>query len=208
MTEALYAGATFGIDSYKTFMKKNKQYVKSVISKIGALFVKALFEIIKNDIVALVKSVLVDLVKEKLGKKYKMILQLVAVLYGLIRIFNDYRECKSVIDELLYLLNLARQIRASRNAIPLPILFGAQLLDGYSETRAFIDFISNLEKLGIPTGAMPDGSPNLTLMSMYSQMKSSASEDAQNGMVQIAIGPLSITPAGLTVPSNAFGKKF
>ena len=55
---------------------------------------------------------------------------------------------------------------------------------------------------------MPDGSPNLTLMSMYSQMKSSASEDAQNGMVQIAIGPLSITPAGLTVPSNAFGKKF
>jgi hypothetical protein len=34
-----------------------------------------------------------------------------------------------------------------------------------------------------------------------------ASEEAENGKVQIAVGPLTMTPAGLTVPSSAFGKK-
>jgi hypothetical protein len=38
-------------------------------------------------------------------------------------------------------------------------------------------------------------------------MKAMSIEEAENGKVQIAIGPLAITPAGLTVPSSAFGKK-
>ena len=29
----------------------------------------------------------------------------------------------------------------------------------------------------------------------------------KNGKVQIAIGPLAMTPAGFTVPQSAFGKK-
>ena len=210
MTESLYAGATYGVDSYKTFMKKNKQYVKNVISKIGALFVQALFEIIKQDIVALVKSVITDLIKEKLGKKYLMILKLIEVLSVFINLINDWRQCKSVVDEILQLLNLAREAAGllNSNTIPLPILFASQLLDGYSETRAFINYIEKLEQLGIPTGAMPDGSPNLSMLSSFAQMKSSSAEDAENGKVQIAIGPLSMTPAGITVPANAFGKKF
>jgi hypothetical protein len=32
-------------------------------------------------------------------------------------------------------------------------------------------------------------------------------EESQNGQVQIAAGPFSITPIGLTVPSVAYGKK-
>ena len=38
-------------------------------------------------------------------------------------------------------------------------------------------------------------------------MKAMAKEESENGKVQIAIGGLSITPAGITVPSSAFGKK-
>jgi hypothetical protein len=64
-----------------------------------------------------------------------------------------------------------------------------------------------MQKLGIPTGPMPDGSPNLDVLKMLGQMKSMASEEAENGKVQIAIGGLTITPAGMTVPSSAFGKK-
>jgi hypothetical protein len=55
---------------------------------------------------------------------------------------------------------------------------------------------------------MPSGAPNLELISKFSQMKSMAFEEAENNKVQIAVGPLTITPAGFTVPSNAFGKKF
>jgi hypothetical protein len=80
-------------------------------------------------------------------------------------------------------------------------------MDGYSESRAFIGAIEEMQKLGIPTGPMPDGSPNLEVLSKLAQMKAMANEEAENGKVQIAVGALSITPAGLTVPTSAFGKK-
>jgi hypothetical protein len=38
-------------------------------------------------------------------------------------------------------------------------------------------------------------------------MKSMANEEAENGKVQIAIPPLTITPAGVTIPLSAYGKK-
>jgi hypothetical protein len=206
MMESLKQGATNGITSFTEFVKKFRKYVKRVISKIAALFVKELFNIIKKDIIALVRPILSDLVRERMGKKMKMILKLVQLLAFLAKLVNDWRQCKSVIDEILSLLNLARG-RSFGNSVPLPLLFASNLLDGYSETRAFISTIEDLEKLGIPTGAMPDGSPNLTVLSMYSQMKSMANEEAENGKVQIAIPPLTITPAGVTIPLSAYGKK-
>jgi hypothetical protein len=81
-------------------------------------------------------------------------------------------------------------------------------LDGYSESRAFIGVIEELQSLGIPTGAMPSGAPNLEMLGKLGQMKAMANEDAENNKVQIAVGPLTMTPAGLTVPASAFGKKF
>jgi hypothetical protein len=51
------------------------------------------------------------------------------------------------------------------------------------------------------------GSPNLDVLGKFGQMKAMAREDSDNNKVQMAIGPLTITPAGLTVPSSAFGKK-
>jgi hypothetical protein len=88
----------------------------------------------------------------------------------------------------------------------LPLLFGSRLLDGFSETRAFIGTIEGLQKIGIPTGALPDGSPNLGVLSIFSQLKAAANENAENGKLQVAIPPLTITPAGISLPSNAFGK--
>jgi len=105
---------------------------------------------------------------------------------------------------MLWLLKIATT--GFGNEIPLPLLFGAQLLDGFSETRAFIGTIEELQKLGIDTGALPDGSPNLGILSILGQLKASANENAENGKLQIALPPLTITPAGLTLPSNAFGK--
>ncbi len=42
---------------------------------------------------------------------------------------------------------------------------------------------------------------------MFSQLKASSNEENENGKVQVALGPLTITPAGFTVPASAFGKK-
>jgi hypothetical protein len=55
---------------------------------------------------------------------------------------------------------------------------------------------------------MPDGSPNLDLLSKFAQMKAMANEEAENGKVQIAVGPLTVLPAMVTMPASSSGKKF
>jgi len=55
---------------------------------------------------------------------------------------------------------------------------------------------------------MPSGAPNFDLLGKFGQMKAMANEDAENNKIQIAIGPLAITPAFVTIPASAYGKKF
>ena len=137
-----------------------------------------------------------------------MILKLIALLLAIVSIISDYRRCKSLVDEIFAILNLINLPGLGGGGIPLPLLFAPQLLDGYSESRAFIGVIEEMQSLGIPTGAMPSGAPNLDILGKFGQMKAMANEDAENNKVQIAIGPLTMTPAGLTVPASAYGKKF
>ena len=196
------------IDSFEKFCKMFKTFIINLTTKIGALFIKTLFDIIKKDLKNLILSVIKDITKEKSDKHAKLILTLTKILLSVAEVYklvDDWRKCKSVVDELLSLIQIWTAGRKSQ--IPLPILFTARLMDGYSETRAFIGAIQELQKIGIPTGPMPDGSPNLTVLSMFSQLKASANEENENGKVQIALGPLTVTPTGFTIPANAYGKK-
>jgi len=206
MLKALGQFLVDGISSFVEFMKKFSKFAINVISRVGAIFVEALFIIIKKDIKNLIQQVILDLAKEKSNKKVIMILKLIQLLLVVGQFVTDWRKCKNVADELLSLLQIA--ITGWGGEIPLPVLFASRLLGGYSETRAFIGTIEELQKIGVPTGAMPDGSPNLHVLSIFSQLKAMANEDAENGKVQVAIPPLAITPAGLTIPSSGFGKKF
>jgi hypothetical protein len=194
------------------FAKNFKSFVFNLVSKIGGLFVKELFELIKKDIKNLIQQVIMDVAKETKDKRIIIILKLIQLLLIITQFISDWRKCKSVVDELLWLLKVSTSgFNAagafSAKGLPLPLLFASQLMEGYSESRAFLGAIEEMQKLGIPTGPMPDGSPNLEVLSKFAQMKAMANEEAENGKVQIAVGPLSITPAGLTVPASAFGKK-
>jgi hypothetical protein len=193
------------IKSLMDFLREFKRQAINIISKIGAIFIKELFEIIKRDIKTLIQQIILDLAKEQADKRIIMILKLVQLLITVAQFVRDWRECKSVVDELLSLLQIATT--GWGGEIPLPLTFASRLLDGYSATRAFIGTIEELQKMGIPTGPLPDGSPNLTVLSMFGQMKAMSLEESENGKVQVAIGPLAMTPAGLTVPASAFGKK-
>jgi hypothetical protein len=206
MLKAIGQNISDVIDSLQEFAKKFKKFVINLVSKIGSLFVQELFKLIKRDIQNLINQVIRDLSKEKSNKKIIMILKLIQLLILIAQFITDWRKCKSVIDELLQLLNIATV--GWGGEVPLPLLYASQLLDGYSESRAFLGTIEEMQKLGIPTGPMPDGSPNLNVLSKFAQLKAQAKEDAENGKVQVAVGPLSITPAGLTVPASSFGKKF
>jgi hypothetical protein len=206
MLKALGQTVVDQINSFMDFAKKFKSFIINLVSKIGALFVKELFELIKKDIKNLIQQVIMDVAKEQGDKRIVMILKLIQLLIVIAQFISDWRRCKSVVDELLWLLKIATS-GISGGGIPLPLLFASQLLNGYSESRAFLGTIEEMQKLGIPTGPMPDGSPNLEVLSKFAQMKAMANEDAENGKVQVAVGPLSITPAGLTVPASAYGKK-
>jgi hypothetical protein len=192
------------INNYVDFIKQFKKFFINIVSRIGAIFVQELFELIKKDIKNLIQQIILDLAKEKTDKRLIIILKLIQILLVVAQLISDWRKCKSVVDELLSLLQIATI--GFGNEIPLPLLFGSRLLDGFSETRAFIGTIEGLQKIGIPTGALPDGSPNLGVLSIFSQLKAAANENAENGKLQVGIPPLTITPAGISLPSNAFGK--
>lgn len=203
MLKALGKLAMDLVTSFGDFMKKFRKFFINVVSKIAGIFVKELFNLIKKDIRNLIQSVIKDLAKEQSNKYVVIILKLVQLLITIANFINDWRECKSVVDEILWLLKIAT---TGWGKLPLPLVFACELLDGFSETRAFIGTITELQKIGIPTGDMPDGSPNLSIMAMFSQIKGISSELAENSKVQVAIPPLTMTPAGLTVPASSFGK--
>jgi hypothetical protein len=204
MSKAIGQTVADTVESLTDFMKSFKSYVIALMSKIGALFVQELFQIIKRDIKRLVGEILKDIKKEKVLKVYSIILVLVELILLVARFIDDWRKCKSVVDEILALLNLVRGKGAS---IPSALLAATELLDGYSESRAFINVISEYQKLGLPTGVAPDGSPNLMLQAKFAEIKGHQKEQNENGKVQVFVKPLTVTPAGITLPSGSiFGK--
>jgi hypothetical protein len=75
----------------------------------------------------------------------------------------------------------------SRNDIPVPLLYLSQFLPGYSPERATINTIELLQGIGIPTGTLPDGSPNLMLLYDLMSKRGADTENAENGVVQVVL---------------------
>jgi hypothetical protein len=177
------------------------------MSKITSIFVEELFKLIKKNIKLLVESLIFEIATEAKDKRLRIISSITFVLYQLASIVVDYRRCKSVVDELLKLLSLA--LKNLGLEIPSFILFGSQFLSGVSDTRSFANVIQNLQKIGLPTGDLPDGSPNLMNQGLFQLIKGQNQEQAENGQTQTMIPSLTvITPAGIgkTKPVKAYGK--
>ncbi len=197
------AGASIGqqgsniVNDGADFLKKYKTFSIQVISKINAEFLKVLYEILKKDIINLVSIIIEDAAKSKILKKYAIILRLVQLALIISQLINDYRRCKNLLDNILLLLNLVGQfVRKPGNEIPLPLLALASLLPGTSPERTTTNAIEGLQGLGIPTGTLPDGSPNL--MALYNLVTNKAidKEEAENGKVEV-----------VTLAGPGFGKK-
>jgi hypothetical protein len=182
------------INNSEDFLKKYRTFCIEVLSRINVEFLKVLYEILKKDIINLTGLILKDLIESKLKKKYIIISSLVAValIVSAIVGFVEFRKCKSLMDNILYLLNLANKGlgRKPKNEIPLPLLLLSGDLPGYSPERATINAFELLQSVGIPTGTLPDGSPNL--MGLYTKLTNQAvdKEESENGKVEIAVAGL------------------
>jgi hypothetical protein len=182
------------IDFLKVFQNFNIQ----VVSKIGAIFLKELYNVLKKDLINLLSSVIKDVEKSAKLKKYATILRYVNILLAVSQLIQDYRKCKSLISDILILL---KTIYGKANGnIPLPLLMLSEFLPGTSPERATINTIELLQSFGMPTDVLPDGSPNLMALFNFATHKGSDDEETENGKTEGAV----VTPAGIY---RVFGKK-
>jgi len=84
------------------------------------------------------------------------------------------------------------------------------VLGGFSPTRAMAQVTENIQSLGLPTGDLPSGAPNVALQALQEQIKGVYEEQVKNGKVEVFIPPLAVPPvvAGLTAPGRGVGKSF
>lgn len=190
------------IEDFETFMKNMKTFLINMITRIGSIFVEELFKLLKANIRKLVETLMVEIVKESKSGQLKVIVGVLYVLLQLASAVIDWRQCKSVVDEILNLLNL---ILPGGVRPPNFILASSGILPGYSPTRAMANITENLQKMGLPTGDLPDGSPNLMLPSMFQQIKGSHDEKLSNESTHTYCPPV---PVGLVLTSqiSCYGK--
>ena len=210
MAKSLQQTAQDAIDSFDKFAKIFKTFLFKLVKRISANFIQTLFEKIKKDITKLLKKLLQKIGAEKAEMYAAMILTLVRLLSSIANLI-DFEKCKSVIDGILALFDkVAKGSQIpGQNRVPLPLLLASQLLDGYSPTRAFTEVIGEMQKLGLPTGPLPDGSPNLGLAHTYAIIKGMSNEQVKNGRTDVPIPSLTIpTPLGpfFTIPQQTSGK--
>ncbi len=172
---------TNGVD----FIKKFRSFIIQVVSLINKEFLELLFLELKKDILNLVASIIGDIAKSQIAKKYIMIIRLIQIALIISQLINDYRKCKSLMSNILLLLNTINN--TIPNSIPLPLLAAASALPGYSSERATINTIQGLQAVGIPTGALPDGSPNLMLIYNLVSNRGVDTERAENEKVEIIL---------------------
>ena len=190
----LQSGTTIGqnvsnsINDGVDFIKKNRAFVIGLVSRIQVIFIETLFETLKKDIFNLLSVIIKDIQKSQITKQYAIILRLVQLGYIIVRFIRDYKKCKSLLDEISMLLSLISNFKgASGFKIPAFLNIFATLLPGFSAERATLNLIENLEKLGLPTGAMPDGSPNFMNLFSKSLISGIDQEEAENGKVETAL---------------------
>jgi hypothetical protein len=94
----------------------------------------------------------------------------------------------------------------NKRDVPLPLLLASKALSGYSTEKAFMNAIENLNSIGVPTGPMPDGSPNKFVASIYAMFEAQDREEAENGYNVIGVPELTVLPIGVSIPKKAYGK--
>jgi len=185
MLKSMQQSVVDTITSLVDFSKKFKTLVINVMSRLGGLFVKILYDLIIKDIKELLRVIAKDILKNKKNKKVKVILQLLELIeIGQIiaGVVSDYRKCKNLIDSILNAIRLA--LKQGIINVPAPLLALADARGGFDNTRAFLNVLQEYQKIGIPTGPMPDGSPNIGLLAKLAEITGVEAERDANSVTK------------------------
>ena len=183
------------VNNQTDFLITFKKFNIEVISKIGALYIKTLFEILKKDILLLIRLIISDIARSEITKRNLIIQSSLQALPGIITLISaidDYKKCKSLVDEILLLIDTIKKLPNLR-PIPSPILALRAFLPGTSPERETINTIQYMQQLGLPTEPLPDGSPNKMIQFISSAFNGKAKENAESGKTLVTINPLDPT---------------
>ena len=188
MAKALQNEYVDNIETLQDFLREFRKFIINLQSKISGIFVEELVKQIRKNIKDLMQTIVQQTTNELLNKKAKIILASINLALTLATAITDYRRCKSIIEELQRMLSLTLQIRGlAGNSVPTLINYLANLKPGMSPTSLLTRFIDKLEEAGVPTGDLPDGGPNLSLIIQQSFNQSLIDEIAENGKTDVTI---------------------
>ena len=183
------------------FAKLFKRVFVRICRAILKEVLKIVFKILKQFLTKLLIIYIKKLLATQKGKRIKMILSLIQSLLPFIADLNNAKNCKEI------LMIILKMIEATGIDIPFApppkfLQFAATTRSGTNSMRVFEKLTTKLENLGIPTGDMPDGTPNLFMLSQFALAESMDEEETINGVVHgvlfptIANGP----PGAVLVP--------
>lgn len=177
------------ITSSVEFIKKFKNFMIQVVSRIGAIFIRNLFDLLKKELINIVTSLALDILKEQKSKEYKQTIRLIAIAANVVKaVFFDARKCQSLLDEIRNILKLLQAPinpgppPGKRKKINLALALLSDFLPGESPQRAFLNTIKYLQQTGVPTGVLPNGQPNLMLIYNLATHRGRTDEQAENGV--------------------------
>jgi hypothetical protein len=200
-----------GVKNIESFAKNFKTFYSNFITISLSTLTKSVFEELSKAVTELILFINSDIAKKKREKLTNIIISIITLIGKPLGSISDFRDCKSCVNELLKLLNTAvraQQLKLIENQrdVPLPLLLASRALSGYSTEKAFMNAIENLNSIGVPTGPMPDGSPNKFVASIYAILDAQDKEMAENGYNVIGVPELTVLPIGVTIPKKAYGK--
>ena len=189
MSRALRPDQTGPLD-LEEFLNYYKKFLMNLISKITSIFVEELVKEIKKNFARITKELVNDILEELIRKQdlqTRAIITAVNVGLTVAAGIQDYRRCQSVIDELKRILNLtSKLLNLTGNSSPLLDTL-AQFKPGMSATSMMTRYVEELENKGIPTGNLPDGSPNVGMVAQKDNYQSQMDEMAENGKVSVGL---------------------
>lgn len=196
------------IEDLESFKNNMKTFLVNLTSKITSIYIEELFNLLKNNIDELVRILMKDIFKEREERRVIMITSLLSTLLTVGSFVNDWRKCKSVVDQIMELLSLS--LRNSRDRIPDVVLALSPRSDGFSPTRALTNVVDGLQSLGLPTGDLPSGAPNVAVAAIDEQIKGAYREQVEHGKTEVFIPPLAVVAfgGGTTSPGRGTGKSY
>ncbi len=181
------------------FARKLRQFIFGVVAAIAEKFLETLFNVLKKNLLNLIRVILSDIAKTTKDVRLKKIQALLDAGEFLVTAYvtaRNYRECKNLIGQINKILKLISRQIPNSNPISKGLVGLADYLPGVSPERATINAIEIAQKFGLPTGPLSDGQPNKMIFYQLATQRGLKFEEASNGVVDIGINPITGLPVG------------